>query len=333
VHGEIFDTHEQAARDALIEALQTRDSTHLESCHAMEQNLLRMSQVFSSYPSILDQRSLGTEFHSMDTLIEVLYRDGADHTVLLPTKVIVGRSFMVAKFNYFGFLLYLCDHYRCLAHHRKELQRVWEYAVFALLVEDVYQLIIERSDRHDPRVRRQAAIDLIHMWEYRFDRNVNRYAMVVVDLWRARKQIAPVFGTMLGTMELFTLSSVLPERWYQFLTEQSRYHEVTRSLEEFLFGLVYEEIERIRRLMAERKLTSVGRDELERMLGPEGNPQEIHSTDPREMYRFFQRRRENLKHRPRSANGDTTEHTGPGVILEEILLAYLIEQDLDEGSC
>ena len=160
-----------------MEALQKRDSTHLHSCRAMEQNLLRRSEVYSSYPSIMDQRSMGTELHSMETLIEVLYRDGADQTVLLPTKVIVGRSFMVAKFNYFGFLLYLCDHYRCLAHHRKELQRVLEYAIFALLVEDVYQLIIERSDRHDPRLRRQAAIDLIHMWEYRFDRNVNRYAM------------------------------------------------------------------------------------------------------------------------------------------------------------
>ncbi|TVR65803.1 MAG: hypothetical protein EA427_17395 [Spirochaetaceae bacterium] len=324
---ELYDQREQAVRDAVMEELHRIESSQLRTCRHMEENLQQLSEVFSGYPSILDQRSLGNEIHSLETLIEVLYRDGCDHTILLPTKVIVGRSFIVAKFNFFGLLLYLCDRYESLAVHRKELQRIWEYAVFALLVEDVYQVIIERQGSYDPRIRRHAAVDLIHMWEYRFDQHVNEYAATIVELWRARKRIAPVFGTMLGTMELVGLSSLLPQGWYQFVADHGQDEEVMQALEEFIFGLVYEDIQHVRREMRDRNIPSLGREGLETMLRAESNPREINSTDPREMYRFFQRRSRRLVHR-RIAGGP-----GPRRTLEEVFLAYLIEGSLeDPGS-
>ena len=326
MHIELYDKREQAVRDPFLEALRRIDSSHLQTCHRMEDNLRQLSEAFSSYPSILDQRSMGSEVHSLDTLIEVLYRDGCDHTILLPTKVIVGRSFVVAKFNYFGFLLYLCDRYDSLGGHRSELQRIWEYAIFALLIEDVYQVIIERHGPYGARVRRQAAIDLIHMWEYRFDQHVNEYAATIVELWRARKRIAPVFGTMLGTMELVNLSSMLPSPWYQFIGDYGHEEEVMQALEEFIFGLIHEDILHVRREMREQKISSLNRGELERMLGPNSRPQDVNSTDPREMYRFFQRRSRRLVHRRHAGE------PGPGRTLEEVLLAYLIEGSIATGE-
>lgn len=323
MHLELYDEREQGIRDAFMETLRHADSSLIHSCRRMEENLRQLAESFSSYPSILDQRSLGHEVHSMDTLIEVLYRDGCDHTILLPTKVIVGRSFVVAKFNFFGFLLYLCDRYAVLAEHRAGLQRIWEYAVFALLVEDVYQVIIERGRSYDPRVRRQAAVDLIQMWEYRFDRHVNGYASTIVDLWRARKRIAPAFGTMLGTMELVTLSSMLPGLWYEFIHDHGETEEVMQALEEFIFGMVYEDILHVRQEMRDQNIASVNRDRLEQMLGPDSHPREINTTDPREMYRFFQRRSRELMRR-RLAGGP-----GPRRTLEEVLLVYLIQGTLD----
>lgn len=320
MHLELYDPREQAVRDAVMETLHRLDSPQLHTCRHMEENLQRLSEVFSGYPSILDQRSLGDEVHSVETLIEVLYRDGTDHTILLPTKVIVGRSFIVAKFNFFGLLLFLCNRYEPLSEYREELQRVWEYAIFALLIEDVYQVIIEKHGFYDPHIRRHAAIDLIHMWEYRFDQHVNDYAGKIVNLWRARKRIAPVFGTMLGTMELVSLSSLLPQQWYQFIADHGGEEEVMQALEEFLFGLVHEDINHVRREMKEQNIPSLNRDSLDTMLPGDSHPQEINSTDPREMYRFFQRRGRRIFRRR------TAGAPGPYRTLEEMFLAYLIRE-------
>lgn len=229
---------------------------------------------------------------------------------------------MVAKFNFYGFLLNLCNRYPILEPWREELQKTWEYAIFSLLVEDVYQVIIERDGYYDPRVRRQAAVDLIHLWEYRFDRHVTDYAPTIVDLWRARKRIVPIFGTMVGTMEFVSLSSQLPDRWYQFISVHGREEEVMQALEEFIFGLTYEILVLVREKMQEQNIATVNRDRLETMLGTGNRLQEINSTDPREMYRFFQRRTKCLIHRR------LADTPGPRRTLEEILLVYLIEETL-----
>ncbi len=323
MHIELYDAREQSVRDSIQNVLSRVDDSLFQTSVKMEDDLRRLSEVFSHFPSILDQRSLGSEVQSMETLIDVLYRDGCDHTILLPTKVIVGRSFMVAKFNFFGFLLNVCNQHEALSEYGEELQKIWEYAIFSLLIEDVYQVIIERGPPYDPRIRRQAAVDLIHMWEFRFDRHVNDYAPTIVDLWRARKQIVPVFGTMIGTMELVNLSSLLPERWYRFVATHGDEEEMMQALEEFIFGLIYEDILYVREQMHEQNIASVDRERLETMLGRENHPQEVNSTDPREMYRFFQRRSRRLVHRRLAGT------PGPRRTLEEILLAYLIEETLE----
>ena len=319
---EVFEAREQQVRDAFLAALSEEGSSLIDTCSAMEADLRRLAEIFSHFPSILDQRSLGSAVHSMDTLIEVMYRDGCEHTILLPTKVIVGRSFVVAKFNFFGFLINLCGRYETLEIYREELQRTWELVIFSLLIEDVYQVIIQPGGDYDPRIRRQAAVDLIHMWEYRFDQHVNDYAPTIVDLWRARKRIVPVFGTMLGTMELVGLSSLLPERWYEFIARYGEDEEVMHALEEFIFGLTYEDIVHVRERMAELDISAVDRNGLQTMLGVDNTIQEINSTDPREMYRFFQRRTRRMTER-RLSNAP-----GPRKTLEEVFLAYLIEETL-----
>ena len=265
----------------------------------------------------------------METLIDVVYRDGVDHIVLLPTRVAVGRSLVVARSNFFAFLLKVCEESSELTEYTAELRRAWELGIFSLLVEDVYQMIIGRESCYPAAVRRGAAIDLIHLWEYRYDRHISEYAPIVIDLWRARSRVVPVFGSMIGTRELLRLSSSLSDRWYDFLSTYGEDREFVQALEELIFGLSWEEIVALRRRMSEEERTAIDRSEVPHMLDLEGSMDPVGESDPRDMYRFFQHRRQLADERAlKVAVGGVSPDGGPWRTVEELLLAYLISERL-----
>lgn len=284
---------------------------------SLETNVHRLCEAFSAYPSILDPRGEGETRQSVRTLIETLFDGGIDHTVLLPTKVSVGRSYMIAKFNLFGYLRRLCDGHGTCTEFRDQVQAFWEAIVFSLLLEDVYQVIIERED-YDTDIRRHAAMDLISLWEHRFDRTVTEYAPTLIELWSVRRRIVPVFGTMMGTMELLRLSRLLPERWHRFLGSHGDEDEVVQAVEEFIFGLSYEDLCRVREDMVRRGLSVIDRHELGDMRGIDFTADDVTALDPREMYRFYQDRMK------RAAQRSVSAVAGPRRTLEELLLVDII---------
>jgi len=302
-----------------------RDRKISATLRSMEENISHLSEAFYGYPSILDTRDSGEEHQTVQTLVETLFHGGADHTVLLPTKVTVGRSFMIAKFNLFGYLRKLCDLIDDFDEFKEELQAHWETVIFSLMIEDVYQAIIERNE-YETQVRHYAAMDLIHLWEQRFDKNVTEYAPILIKLWSVRRRLVPVFGTMMGTVELIRLSSLLPSRWYNFLDQHGKDKEVQQALEEFIFGLAFEDLCRVRDDMENRQLSVIDREMLGRMQGIELSAEDETNVDPREIYRFYQRR-------TRKAIGrKDTDLPGPKRTLEELLLVHIIEARLTAGN-
>ncbi len=306
----------------------TRRSDPRRYAHAVQLSgcLRKIGDAFTSYPSIFEDQETETPDRSIETLITALLHDGCRHTILLPTKIAVGKALMIARFNTYGFLLKTCNGRCGPSHGVSELQRRWESLIFSLLLEEVYQLVIERPDRYSEAQRRRSALDLLHLWEHRSDRNVPAYAPVLLDLWRARKQVAPVFGTMLGTRELILISSVLSDTWHDFLSTCGDDAETIHAVEEFIFGLSYEQISSVRSIMNARKKMVIDRESLMEMLGGDAHVPEIESSDPREMYRFFQTR-------VRNANRRSIARTeGPHRTLEEILLMFLLETRADSSG-
>ena len=165
----------------------------------------------------------------------------------------------MAKFNYLGFVWKVSVTQPTFLEYRNDLQLLWESVIFLLLVEDVYQVIIRREGWYAQDLRRRAATDLIHLWEHRSDRNVAAYARLIMDLWRARRYVAPVFGTMAGTVELLRISSLLSENWHRFLSDNAGDPGTVLALEEFIFGLSCEEIEDIRASMFSEGLRAIDR--------------------------------------------------------------------------
>lgn len=292
---------------------------------SLETNVHRLCEAFSAYPSILDPRGEGETRQTVRTLIETLFDGGTDHTVLLPTKVSVGRSYMIAKFNLFGYLRRLCEGEGPCAEFRDQVQAFWENVIFSLLLEDVYQVIIERND-YETDIRRDAAMDLIALWEHRFDQTLTEYASTLIELWTVRRRLVPVFGTMMGTMELLRLSRLLPERWHRFLGSHGDEDDVVQALEEFIFGLSYEDLTRVREDMVRRGLSVIDRHELGDMPGIDFTADDVTSVDPREMYRFYQDRMKRAAHRSVSAGA------GPRRTLEELLLVDIIGERRAAGD-
>ncbi|TVQ24492.1 MAG: hypothetical protein EA383_11225 [Spirochaetaceae bacterium] len=310
--------------ERLMPSMRRADPQAYENGVRMQRSLRLLSDAFHSYPSVFAEEVSIYGNRSLETLVEALFRDGSRHSVLLPTKVAVGKGLMIARINTYGFLLKICDSSQALAEYHSALQHQWEFLIFSLLIENVYQTIVESTDRYTAAQRRLAAIDLLHLWEHRSDRNVPDYAPVILDLWRVRKRVAPVFGTMLGTRELLRISSLLESTWYSFLQEYGDDTETIQALEEFIFGLSFEQISRIRAEMDEQEITAVDRDDLVRLFGSDALGAEIENADPREMYRFYQRRAQEVTRRIISGR------PGPRRTLEEILLVYLLDRNSKE---
>lgn len=308
---------ESAVLDRLMDAVEKVDSRLYYSCAKMEEDVSTLARLFGGLPSILDERSFGKELHSRETLVSTILDNGPDHPLMLPTKVVVGRSLLVCRFNFVGFLAKVCAEYPSLSGFRSELQTEWESVLFLLLLEELYHTLLGRKDRYLEALRRQAAIELVHLWEYRSDRVVAEYALTIIDLWTVRRRIVPVFGTMMGTVELLRLSNLLSSRWHEFIAREGGNVEVVQALEEFIFGLTYEDIELARTSMQERKLSVIDRRMLATLLG-DGHAVKD-PNDPRALYRFFKTRSAAAMRRGLAGI------PGPTRTFEEIVLVHFLE--------
>jgi hypothetical protein len=169
-------------------------------------------------------------------------------------------------------------------------------------------------------IRSNAAYLLARTWELRLEHGVPEFAPILQKLWRARGKMVPNFGTMLGFSEIFLLSEDTESRWYDFLLRDDLDEDEIYSLQEFIFGLTYEEIGSLRSRMEKAKRTSVGRDELGDYLQKKKAYPEYEMDDPRDLYRSFRDRKNHGRYRKRA------RLDGPKKTFEEYLMCFLLTQ-------
>jgi hypothetical protein len=124
---------------------------------------------------------------------------------------------------------------------------------------------------------------------------------------------------MEGSSELIRISIELKEGWQQFLMDEATNNKETKwALEEFLFGLSYEEIFEVRSRLISSGISAIGRDEVRSYIG--GHPAYgiVQDADPRGIYDFYIDRRDAAIFRKRISA------PGPKKTLEEIYLKYLM---------
>ena len=316
----VFTDKQQSLIDQLNSKLTEIHYNHFEQFEKRVGDLQKLAAAIANFPSLLERADLTVGSRTPQSLIESLInstREG-DTTLQLPSKATLGKGFLVAKLHTFASLEKLARQANLDNQLIKEFHNETVSMMFLLLAEDVYlNLIKDTSLSIDSRW--QLATSLLLLWEHRADQNISDISPVLQSVWNARAQLAPAFGTMMGTSELMTMTFALDEQWVTFTATKLADEDVRMAMEEFLFGISYEQITKLKSLLREKGISAIGRNEVSSYLG-EAVTTDV-SMDYRDFFQQYSIRRDNARGRNR------LHIPGPHKTLEDHFICFVMEKN------
>ncbi len=288
-----------------------------------KQSLISLAMLVSRTPSLKSRERYGMNRKDIDTMAETLLVSGTSDSLLLPTRTVMGRCFIHSKINFFYFILNVVSGLKTAPLLINDIRNRCSRIVFSMMAEETYEAII-KNRLTDSRVKRAAAEELSYLWEFRMDRNLSSFSPPLMSLWKERCRLVPVLGTLQGTSEILKLSINLPDIWGDFLSSVPDNTDMEAALEEFVFGLRYEEIRHLREIIRSSGLPAIDRKKAAEILRKENSHGKKRTIfldgDAREIYSFFHFRLENAGKR------DVMNADGPRQTIEELFLIYLLKK-------
>lgn len=318
----IFTTKQQALVNEIMPIIQKNDSDTGENFRNRISDLQALASAINRFPSLLERHSIIGDIRTPTSLIDSLieHLDSGDSTLQLPSKANLGKGLLIAKIHTLSSLTRQANH---LGEEKlyKELETETISSMFSLLVEDVYLNLI-RDASQPLEFRREWAMSLLLLWEHWSDQNIEDVAPVLQSVWTARRRLAPAFGTMMGTSELMMISMQMDEQWIQFIKEKMGEPGVTQAMEEFLFGISYEQIKTLKNTLRTKGISAIGRDEVSKFLGEHVKADA--GLDYRDFYSLYTVRRDNARSRGRF------KAEGPYKTLEDYYIQFVTEQNKEK---
>ncbi|MGL4981315.1 MAG: hypothetical protein ACRC4W_00400 [Treponemataceae bacterium] len=282
-------------------------------------HLKSLSSVIYQFPSLLSVEETVCDVRTANTLADSLLSNKAtEKTLYLPTKAILSKDFLVAKFQMLSWILKTA---RLLQYSTSEIESIRSVAVeimFTLMSIDVYLTLVSDPDIAIER-RHSIAYSLIHLWDCQASAiEIESFFGILRNIWSVRDTIAPAFGTMIGTSELLRLTMEMDERWTLFISQKLSIDDVSKALEEFIFGLSHEQIG-----LLQEKIRNTSKSLSRQEVYKELNGFEIYleaEFDPRNFYQMYSLRRDNARARKRM------QLAGPKRTLEEYYIKFIFEQ-------
>jgi hypothetical protein len=289
------------------------------------QDLNRLAESIARFPSLLERHELTGGIRTPQSLIDSLIssHNEGDPTLQLPSKATLGKGFLVAKIHTFSSLSKLAKIINEPGDIVSDFQNETITMMFSLLAEDIYLNLI-----HDAGIpmdfRRQMAISLLLLWEHRSDQTIVDVAPVLQSVWMARRKLAPAFGTLMGTSELLLISIQMDSQWIKFIKKKMTQEDVSLAMEEFLFGLSYEQITKLREILKKKGIPAIGRDEVSSFLGQHVKTDA--GLDYRDFYSMYTIRRDNARARTRM------NLPGPHYTLEDHFIRFVMELNKEKQN-
>jgi len=231
----------------------------------LDENLVALehqANALALYPSILDSNRLGGTERNLETLVSALsdrYRE--EDVFVLPTKAILGRSYEIGKINIF----YMLKRISVLLPKNIDILGGEDPLSFvmnrmlSIMTEDV--LLDLLSDNVFKAAKPVAAKALAEIWERRISADSISFNPELRKMWLIRQSSVPIFGTLMGTHEYIALCKQADDVCLKYIMHSSDVPDEASALEEFLFGLNYEELCDIKKTMASSGKTCIDRDE------------------------------------------------------------------------
>jgi hypothetical protein len=277
--------------------------------------LRALGEAVSSFPSVREAHTLRGEVRDEEHLLKALCNFMPSARLLhMPTKIVAARSYLVAKAHAFSLISILVQG---MDHFFAPVRRIIFSIICTIMTEEVYLSMLS-DPAFSGNIKFGLANDLISLWDSGVDPRAVQHLPALEALWAARDAAPPTFGTMDGASELIRISLELEKDWRDFLVSHTADEETRWALEEFLFGLSYEEITEVRSRLRRFGVSAVNYDEIRSFLGSEPSYTEVLNTDPRAIYDFYVDRRDAAAFRKRISA------PGPKLTLEESYLRYRI---------
>jgi hypothetical protein len=319
----LWTASEKAMVDTIVSRVDNAGLTNLreqidESLKALEYQ----AKALSLYPSILQSNKLGGSERNLKTLVTVLlerYRD--DDIFVLPTKAILSRSFEIGKINFLYMLYHACS---VLKEHNIVIEEnpydAINLKIISIMTERVLLDLLSYDNRDT--VRETAATTLAELWEGRITPESMLFTPELRNMWLIRKTITPVFGTLLGTHEYFSLFRNADEKCRRYIMFSTSIPDEMFALEEFLFGLTYEELHTVKSELNRQERSLFNKNDIAELIGHKSlffmNTDQ--NPDPIELYRFYNHRRS------KAAARRELMHNGPTRTFEENLMAFFLSE-------
>jgi hypothetical protein len=306
---------EEALAQEIIAYLESENCEDIAVVRTRLSCLRDLGAVVSRFPLLRDCRMFRGEMGDEKKLVEFL--TGFAHPSRLlrsPARVAAVHSYLAAKSHAFSLLSILA---KDKAEYRLQARRVVFTVIYTLMIEEVYFSCLGDPSFPGP-IRLRLADNLAALWDSGADSRSFEHLPALEVLWAARDAAPPSFGTMDGASELARITTDLGDDWHSFLVESISNDETRFALEEFLFGVSYEEILELRSRLNHSGISALGLDEVRSCLGSRSDYAAINSEDPRSAYDFYVDRRDAAQLRRRM------NAAGPKKTLEEIYLKRLI---------
>lgn len=314
-----FDDREEELVSAALAFVRSEDPSEEQPLAASLARLRRLAEVLrdsppiaSSWPSARRAPDLG------EALLDLLCRvPDYDLDLHLPTKAVIGQAYVIAKINLLKAIGYALAALSGPAELREACAVEIGQSIYSKMGEELFLSLVTDADL-DRRVKVSAGELLLTMWEDRLLTEIDDLAPLLESTWRARNRVRPVLGTMLGAHEVSRLlREGSDERFLDhFLGDVP--DEQVAAFEEFLFGLSFEQITRLRAEMIARALDCVSSVDARRLLGvpqaPPGAGEDV-GLGAQAIYTSYKQRRAAAAHRAR------TGAPGPKRAAEEYVMS------------
>ena len=322
---EMLTTQQKQLIQEVMPLIRERDPEKANSFQDRLNALESLAQSVAMFPSLLERHELIGGTRTPTSLIDSLidHQDAGDSTIQLPSKAMLGKGLLVAKIHTFSSFAKYTHHNHELRKYSKAFDTETITSMYSLLIEDVYLNLI-RDKAQPMEFRREWALSLLLLWEHWNDQGSAQVAPVLESVWMARRKLAPAFGTMMGTSELLLISMQMDDQWIAFIKQKLSDPGVSQAMEEFLFGISFEQINTLRTILKEKGIPAIGRDEVSKFLGEYVKSDA--GLDYRDFYAKYTVRRDNARSRTR------LKLNGPHKTLEDYFIQFVTEQNKEKQN-
>lgn len=291
---------DERERELVRSALPVIEASEPDEAELLRESLVRLSRaadLVTQSPPVIGPGRMRPS--SDASLIELLCAVPEwDLDLHLPTRVIFGHAYLVAKINFLKSVSYGLQAVQAPEELSERAESELGQSIYSKLAEELFISIVT-DPKADRPVKVAAARSLLKVWEDRLHTEIDDFAPVLESVWSARNKIRPVIGTTLGTHEFFALLRESRDTRFLDYFVGDVPEEQLQAFEEFLFGLSFEQLTALRENMQRDHQTTVSPEQARAAVPPSWAPR---SEGPQALYTSYKKRRVKAQYRALTAS-------------------------------